>query len=134
MRAVFTTRGAVIKSWQLKKYRDQSGRPYEIVAGHAPADAPLPFTLAVDDAALSAVLAAAPFTVASESGGGGARGRRSSSTEAGGVRAEKMFSIAPEKPYQVNVTASVTKDGRRFPSSCAGARRSAAASRSPRRS
>src|SRR5687768_1191590 len=30
VRAVFTTRGAAIKSWQLKKYRDGSGRPYEI--------------------------------------------------------------------------------------------------------
>src|SRR5687768_17543984 len=44
--AVFTTRGAVLKSWKLKKYRDSQGRPYEIIAGHAPADSPLPFTLA----------------------------------------------------------------------------------------
>src|SRR5262245_48708746 len=49
VRAVFTTRGAVIKSWQLKKYRDSAGNPYEFVAGHAPADAALPLTLGVDD-------------------------------------------------------------------------------------
>ena len=115
VRAVFTTRGAVIKSWQLKKYRDQNGRPYEIVAGHAPADAPLPLTLAVDDAALSAVLASAPFTVASESGGGAAPWQAQFEYEAGGVRAVKAFSIAPEKPYQINVTASVTKDGTAVP-------------------
>ena len=60
--AVFTTRGAVLKSWKLKKYRDNQGQPFEIIAGHAPADSPLPFTLAVDDPALSAKLASAPFT------------------------------------------------------------------------
>src|SRR3954447_18281781 len=41
---VFSTRGGVLKSWKLKKYRDDHGQPYEIVAGHAPVDAPLPFT------------------------------------------------------------------------------------------
>ena len=60
--AVFTTRGAVLKSWKLKKYHDAAGQPLEMIAGHAPADSPLPFTLAVDDPALSAKLAAAPFT------------------------------------------------------------------------
>src|SRR5215203_284459 len=63
VRAVFTTRGAVLKSWQLKKYRDDHGQPYELIAGHLPADAPLPFAFAVDDAAVSATLASAPFTV-----------------------------------------------------------------------
>src|SRR5262245_48324679 len=65
---VFTSRGGVLKSWQLKKYHDDHGRALEIVAGHAPADAALPFTLATDDAALSAVLASASFT-ATEGGG-----------------------------------------------------------------
>src|SRR5262245_63965296 len=41
--AVFSTRGAVIKSWQLKRYHDDHGRPLEMVAGHAPADSALPF-------------------------------------------------------------------------------------------
>src|SRR5436190_2728041 len=63
---VFTTRGAVLKSWKLKKYRDEQEQPLEMIAGHAPADSPLPFTLAVDDPAVSAKLAAAPFTVTSE--------------------------------------------------------------------
>ena len=70
--AVFTTRGAVLKSWQLKKYRDEQNRPLEMIAGHAPADSPLPLTLAVDDAALAAKLAAAPFTLTSETAAGGA--------------------------------------------------------------
>src|SRR5688572_22033916 len=68
VRAVFTTRRAAIKSWKLKKYRDSAGQPYDIVAGHPPADAPLPLTLAVDDQSLARTLAAAPFVVAAESG------------------------------------------------------------------
>jgi YidC/Oxa1 family membrane protein insertase len=40
---VFTNRGAVAKSWVLKKYRDDAGKPLELIA-HAP-DVPLPFAL-----------------------------------------------------------------------------------------
>src|SRR5262245_58740282 len=31
VRSVFSTRGGVLKSWQLKKYRDDHGQPYELV-------------------------------------------------------------------------------------------------------
>src|SRR5215472_12512767 len=62
VRAVFTTRGAVLQSWELKKFHDEHGRPLEMVAGHAPAGEPLPFTIAADDSALSARLASASFT------------------------------------------------------------------------
>src|SRR5260221_390120 len=76
--AVFTTRGAVLKSWKLKKYREEQKQPLEMIAGHAPADSPLPFTFADDDPALAAALAATPFTVPSPSSNpsGGAAGRR----------------------------------------------------------
>src|SRR6266540_1231729 len=94
--AVFTTRGAVLKSWKLKKYRDEQKQPLEMIAGHAPADSPLPFTLAVDDAALAARLAAAPFTVASEGTGtdGGWQAQFDYVDAAAGVRAQKIFTIA----------------------------------------
>ena len=115
VRGVITTRGAAIKSWQLKKYRDESGRPYEIIAGHAPADSPLPLTLAVDDAALTAELATASFTVTSESAAGAAPWQAQFEYAAGNVRAIKTISIAPDKPYVVNVSASVTRDGNAVP-------------------
>jgi YidC/Oxa1 family membrane protein insertase len=115
--AVFTTRGAVLKSWQLKKYRDDHNRPLEVIAGHAPADSPLPFTLAVDDAALAARLAAAPFTLTSETAAAGApwRAQFDFADEAAGVHAQKTFSIAPDKPYVIAVTASVTVNGNAVP-------------------
>jgi YidC/Oxa1 family membrane protein insertase len=109
--AVFTTRGAVLKSWQLKKYHDDHGQPFEMIAGHAPADSPLPFTLAVDDAALSAKLAAALFTVTSENGDQ----LQFDYADETGVRAQKIFSIAPDKPYVVNVTATVIVGGKPVP-------------------
>jgi YidC/Oxa1 family membrane protein insertase len=115
VRAVFSTRGAALKSWQLKKYRDSNGHPYEMVAGHAPATAPLPLSVAVDDAALSATLAAAPFVVAAESGAGSAGWQARLEYDAGGVRAEKTFSITADKPYVVNVSATVTRNGQPVP-------------------
>src|SRR6476659_7839618 len=110
---VFSTRGGVLKSWQLKKYRDDHGRPYELIAGHAPADAPLPLTLAVDDAALSTTLATAPFT-ASESGSG-ASWQVQFDYDANGVRAQKRIAIDASKPYVLNVSRSVTRDGQALP-------------------
>jgi YidC/Oxa1 family membrane protein insertase len=110
--AVFTTRGAVLRSWKLKKYRDDHGQALEMIAGHAPAESPLPFTLAVDDPALSATLAAAPFTVGPETtGGDGGWHAQFDYADDGGVRAQKIFSISPGKPYLINVTASVTLNG-----------------------
>jgi len=114
---VFTTRGAVLKSWKLKKYRDDQKQPLEIIAGHAPADSPLPFTIAVDDAALSARLAAAPFTIGPDTTGedGGWRAQFDYADEAAGLRAQKIFTIAANKPYVINVTASVTLNGNALP-------------------
>jgi YidC/Oxa1 family membrane protein insertase len=109
--AIFTTRGAVLESWKLKKYRDELGRPLEMIAGHAPADSPLPFTLAVDDAALSAKLAAAPFTVGADGVAADGSWRAQFDYADDAVRAQKVFSIAPAKPYVVNVSASVTVNG-----------------------
>jgi YidC/Oxa1 family membrane protein insertase len=109
--AVFTTRGAVLKSWKLKKYRDEQKQPLEMIAGHAPADSSLPFTLAVDDPALAATLARAPFTVTPGTPGGGGWQAQFDYADAAGIHAQKTFSIAADKPYVINVSASVTVNG-----------------------
>src|SRR5262249_12205106 len=114
--AVFTTRGAVLKSWELKKYHDDRDRPLELIAGHAPADSPLPFTIAADDPALSSRLAAATYTVSNESGGeGNAWHAQFDYIDADGIHAQKIFAIDPAKPYVVVVTASLTKNGQAQP-------------------
>jgi YidC/Oxa1 family membrane protein insertase len=112
--AVFTSRGAVLKSWQLKKYHDAEQHALELVAGHAPADAPLPFTLATDDAALSAQLASAPFAVTEHAANGDWQATFDY-TDGAGVKAQKTFAIAAGRPYVINVTASVTRAGQALP-------------------
>ncbi len=111
--AVFTSRGAVLKSWKLKKYRDDHGQPLEMIAGHAPADSPLPFTLGVDDPALAVKIAAAPFTLTSANtpaAAGRWQAQFDYADDAAGLRVQKIFSIAPDKPYVINVTATVTQN------------------------
>jgi YidC/Oxa1 family membrane protein insertase len=115
VRGVFTTRGATLKSWQLKKYLDEHKHPYEIVAGHAPPDAPLPFTLAVDEAGTASKLAAAPFTVTSQGEANGAWRAQFDYDDGAGLHAQKTFSIAANKPYVINVSASVTRGGQPLP-------------------
>ena len=115
VRAVFTTRGAALKSWQLKKYLDDQKHPYEIVAGHAPADAPLPFTLGVDDAALAAKLARALFALSSQTQAGGTWRAQFDYDDGAGLHAQKTFTIAANTPYVANVSASVTRGGQPVP-------------------
>ncbi len=43
---VFTNRGAAIKSWVLKQYKDDSGKPLQVI-NTAASDVPLPFTIQV---------------------------------------------------------------------------------------
>src|SRR6516164_9278207 len=106
--AVFTARGAVLKSWELKHYHDERGRSLELVAGHAPADAALPFTITTDDAALSSRLASATYSVSNESGGAGQLWHAQFDyIDADGTHAQKIFAIDPANPYVVVVTASL---------------------------
>jgi YidC/Oxa1 family membrane protein insertase len=53
--AVFTNRGARLKSWQLKRYRDQRNQPQELVEQGLPTQA-LPFTLQTGNTAVDATL------------------------------------------------------------------------------
>jgi len=52
--AVFTNRGARLKSWRLKKYLDQQRQPQELIENSPPH--PLPFTLQTTDDSLNASL------------------------------------------------------------------------------
>ena len=113
--AVFTTRGAVLKSWKLKKYRDDHGQPLEMIAGHAPADSPLPFTLGTDDAALSSKLAAGAYTLGPQTSATGNWQAQFDYADEAGVRARKTFAIAAAKPYVINVTASLTVNDQPVP-------------------
>jgi YidC/Oxa1 family membrane protein insertase len=112
---VFTTRGATLKSWRLKKYLDSQKQAYEMVAGHAPADSPLPFTLATDDAAVTAKIATAPFALTSQEQSGGAWHAQFDYDDGAGLHVRKSFAIEPNKPYVVNLSATITRGGQPLP-------------------
>ena len=60
-RIEFTNRGAVVKSWLLKKYADQSGKPLELVNQAALAKVAGPFSLSMKDDKLASELNYAYF-------------------------------------------------------------------------
>jgi YidC/Oxa1 family membrane protein insertase len=117
VRAVFTTRGAAVKSWRLKKYRDSAGQPLELVATHAPAETPLPFTLATDDAAISSTLASSAFTASADalSIDTGTRRLEFTLEDGNGIAARKTFTFSADQPYSIGVMAAVTRNGQPLP-------------------
>ena len=61
--AVFTNRGARLKSWRLKHYLDQLQQPQELIATELSATQPLPFSLRAPDEAVTMMLNDALYTV-----------------------------------------------------------------------
>ncbi len=79
--AVFTNRGARLKSWRLKAYKDNHGEPLELVATELAATQPLPFSLRVADDATTGTLNGALYKVQ-----GAVPRRRSERDDRGRVR------------------------------------------------
>ena len=104
--AVFTNRGARLKSWRLKKYRDQQQQPQELIENQ-PAY-PLPFTLRTADEQLNTTLnesiysaSTVPTTVIAAP----ADLRFEYRNEAG-VRAVKEFHLTPDS-YIIEFRADI---------------------------
>ncbi len=116
VRIVFTTEGASVVSWRLKRYFDSRGEPLELVPAQLPAGSARPFTLATDQPTLSARLASVKFnssTVGTLSLGS-APGTLSFefADPATGLIARKSFHFQPDGlPYNVTVDASVDEQG-----------------------
>src|SRR5688572_13147789 len=70
--AVFTNRGARLKSWRLKKYQDNAKVPVELVPSALGDAHPLPFSLRVpQDAGVSSTLNGAVYSVSGAPGADG---------------------------------------------------------------
>ncbi len=118
IRATFTTEGASVTSWRLKRYLDVRDEPLELVPAELPAGSARPFTLATDQPELSARLARAPFTTSAADVVtlGSAPGTISFefNDPSTGLSARKSFHFQPEgaaQPYVVTVDASVDVQG-----------------------
>jgi YidC/Oxa1 family membrane protein insertase len=111
VRAVLSTRGAAIKSWTLKKYRDESGSALDLVPQNLPAGRLRPFMLSTDDPAVSARLQQALYQPSADrlettAAAGQIEFRYQDAT---GLSARKIFAFTPEQPYVVTFTAEVSQ-------------------------
>jgi YidC/Oxa1 family membrane protein insertase len=67
--AVFSNRGARLLHWRLNAYLDDAGKPVDLIPSALPPSEPSPFSLAVEDAALTRRLNNALYKVTGDSGG-----------------------------------------------------------------
>jgi YidC/Oxa1 family membrane protein insertase len=106
-----TNRGGRILHWRLKEYRDSAGGPVDLVPSDVPADQPRPFTLIVDDAALTTRLNAVLFKASGDSGSRADATTKAASVsfefqDAAGLHVRKEFRFDPAN-YVVAFSASV---------------------------
>ena len=113
--AVFTNRGARLKSWRLKHFLDQQKEPLELIASELAKKEPLPFSLRVSDEAVTATLNGALYAVT----GAPTVGREPSAPadvrfeyrDSAGVHAVKEFHLDASS-YVVTFHATVTHGDR----------------------
>jgi YidC/Oxa1 family membrane protein insertase len=104
VRAVFSNRGGRLRHWLLKQYRDDDDGPIDLVPEVIPPDQPLPFSLRVDDPALTARLNDGLYRVQQDA---------TSATfefESGdGLKARKVFTLDPQT-FVVTFSAQITQN------------------------
>jgi YidC/Oxa1 family membrane protein insertase len=118
VRAVFSNRGATISNWVLKEFRNDAGEPLDLVPGGAGDGTVRPFTLAVDDPALTARLKDAIYrvTVNGAPVTGGVDATASPQTivfeaaAADGFNVRKSFTLEPTS-YIISFSATVQGGG-----------------------
>jgi YidC/Oxa1 family membrane protein insertase len=116
VRAVFTNRGARLKSWQLKAFLDLQKKPQELVATQLPDYRARPFDLKVDDEAANAALKVALFKTSARDEGrvnvsGGAETLTFEYKDASGLSARKAFTFEPAG-FVVRVAVDVEAGGK----------------------
>ena len=111
-RIVFTNRGAQVKSWVLKRYQDDNGKPLDLVNQETAAKFGYPLSLYSYDAGLQQRLVG-PLYVPSATGNLAAPGELSFAYASGGLVVKKTFRF--DASYVIHVTASVTNNGSALP-------------------
>jgi len=106
-RIVFTNKGGLVKSWVLKRYKDDDGRPLDLVNKEA-VKFGLPLSLYTYDASLRDQINSALY-VASATGNLTAPGELSFEYSGGGTVVRKSFQFGDT--YVVGIETSVTQNG-----------------------
>jgi YidC/Oxa1 family membrane protein insertase len=107
-RITFSNRGAQVTSWILKKYKDDDGKPLDLVNREAAAKSGYPLSLFTYDQALSNRLQQAMF-VPSTTGSITAPGTLSFEYSGGGLTVHKAFRF--DSSYLIHAEVSVTQNG-----------------------
>ena len=114
VRAVFSTVGAALTSWQLKHYSDNGEPMLELVPRDLPASLPRAFTLATDDPAVSTTLATARFRPSADALDLGTTPGQLifEYQDQSGLHARKTFYFQPEgRRYVLKVEATLALGG-----------------------
>jgi YidC/Oxa1 family membrane protein insertase len=107
-RITFTNRGAQVTSWILRKYKDNDGKPLDLVNQNAARKYGYPLSLYSYDSNLRTKLANALY-VPSATGNISTPGTLSFKYSSGGVEVEKTFSF--DASYVISAKISVTQNG-----------------------
>jgi YidC/Oxa1 family membrane protein insertase len=107
-RITFTNRGAQVKSWILKKYKDNDGKPLDLVNQDAAKKYGYPLSLYTYDAGLRSQLASALY-VPSATGDVNAPATLSFEYSSGGLTVHKIFSF--DSSYVIHASATLTQNG-----------------------
>jgi YidC/Oxa1 family membrane protein insertase len=112
VRATFSTRGGVLTSWRVKHYAENGG-PLDLIPAAAPPGSQKPFTLLTDDQQANASLAQALFKPSAQSlDVTNAPGTLTLEyRDASGLSARKVFAFSPDRPYEIDFTADVSRGG-----------------------
>jgi YidC/Oxa1 family membrane protein insertase len=113
--ATLSNRGGRILHWRLKTYTDSLGDPVDLVPSDLPPGSPTPFSLRVDDAAITERLNTALYRVTGDSAGRvdaqtGESGVVFEFEDASGLRVRKELRFDPEN-YLIAFSATVESDG-----------------------
>ncbi|MCA1563630.1 MAG: membrane protein insertase YidC [Acidobacteria bacterium] len=110
VRAVFDTRGAVLKSWRLKRFLSEKGEALDLVPAALVPNVPRPFSLTVEDPAVSRRLQQARYKPSADVlrlSGGGSQSLALEYRDSGGLAVRKVFSFDPAQPYLITFSATV---------------------------
>jgi YidC/Oxa1 family membrane protein insertase len=110
--AVFTTRGGVLKSWTLKRYKDTAGAPLDLVP-QIVKGALRPFSLMTEDGPVSTTMRTALFKPSADSLNvtSGTATLSFEYRDAGGLSVQKTFTFSADQPYIIGFAATVTHNG-----------------------
>ncbi len=112
-RITFSTRGAVIKSWILTKYKDASGKPLNVVNPAACKQLGYPMSIRSSDSSLNQTVNQALFVAQPSEGTLKAPTTLEFTYNDGHVQVQKKFTFGSN--YQVRVNVSVAQDQHYLP-------------------